>query len=394
MRSSLLLLIAAAVLFSFSAPVHAQFQPFGMDIEWIDVGQCNPNLYRSDAWGSGVGYCPQLEAAARAGAQYLRVLTLWRWLEPNPPAGAPQPSVPGQRTGQHTYAWDTDPYGNQWDYFVNYCGSFSPNHCSGSPFQVIFTHVWAPAWARGSSCVDCSPLSGDANQCGDAGRSVQNTVNGSGYAIQGTDTLFDYYYNFARHFQGRVKYYGVWNEPNNSCNFDARYLGSTSGNYLNDFVSRYLFMAWNGVHQADPSASVIAPELMYGSGSCGGWFGCDWYTSWLQPLWQYFNSSMDIIGLHRYPGDHTGVRSNVQQVFNLTGGARQVWVTEVGYDFSGDGSFQSNEMYGTYVDNFNYTGYNWQKTFYHDLWGGTKSLLNIDFSPRPSYNRYKSMTGH
>ncbi len=133
---------------------------------------------------------------------------------------------------------------------------------------------------------------------------------------------------------------------------------------------------------------------MYGSGSCGGWFSCDWYSSWLQPLWQYFSSSIDIVGLHRYPSDHTGVRSNVQQASSLIGASRQIWVTEVGYDYSGDGSSQSTEMYGTYVDNFNYTYYNWQKTFYHDLWGGTKSLLNSDFSPRPSYNQYKAMTGH
>lgn len=382
------------VLAGLCLPVEAQFQPFGIDVEWIAVDQCSPYLYRADAYGSGVGYCPQLEAAARAGAQYVRFLSLWRWLEPNPPTGVPQPSVPGQRTGQHTYAWNSDPWGNQWDYFVDYCSRFSPGYCSWRPYQVIFTHNWAPAWARGSTCVDCSPLSGNAAQCGDAGRAVQNGFNGSGYSVSAQDILFDYYYNFARHFQGRVRYYGIWNEPNNSCNYDARWLGTGSGNYLNDFVSRYLFMGWNGVHQADPSAKTIAAELQHGNVSCGGWFGCDWFSGWMQPLWQYFSSSIDIIGVHRYPGDHTGVRSAVGQVYGLTFGAREIWVTEAGYDYSGDGSFQSNEMYGTYVDNFNYTGYNWQKTFYHDLWGGSKSLLNNDLSPRPAYNRYKSMTGH
>ncbi|HRC86151.1 MAG TPA: hypothetical protein PK413_11120 [Thermoanaerobaculia bacterium] len=393
MRSRILLVL---LLLLGSAPAFAQFQPFGMDVEWIGVGDCNPYLYRSDAYGGGTGYCPLLEAAARAGAQYVRFLTLWRYLEPNPPTGVPQPGVPGNRTGQHSYAWDTDPYGNQWDYYVNYCSRFSPGFCSGRPYQVIFTHVWAPAWARGSSCVDCSPLSGNAAQCGDSGRSVQSGYNGSGYFVPATDILFDYYYNFARHFQGRVRFYGVWNEPNNSCNFDSRFLGTGSGSYLNDFVSRYLFMAWNGVHQADPSAQVIAPELLFSDkGSCGGWFSCDWYNSWLQPMWQYFSSSLDIIGLHRYPDrDHTQVRDNVQQAYLLTGGSRQIWMTEVGYNYSGDGSFQSNEMYGTYVDNFNYTWMGWQKTFYHDLWGGEKSLLNQNLTPRPAFSRYQSMTGH
>src|SRR5262249_5331162 len=96
--------LAAALTLANSAV--AQFQPFGMDIEWISVGDCNPNLFRSDAFGSGVGYCPQLEAAVRAGAQFIRILTMWRWLEPNPPTGVPDPGTPGHRTGQHTYGWD------------------------------------------------------------------------------------------------------------------------------------------------------------------------------------------------------------------------------------------------------------------------------------------------
>jgi hypothetical protein len=393
LHNSLKWCVLLAALTTLANSAVAQFQPFGMDIEWISVGDCNPNLFRSDAFGSGVGYCPQLEAAVRAGAQFIRILTLWRWLEPNPPTGVPDPGTPGHRTGQHTYGWDIDPFGNQWDYVVNYCSTWSPSNCSAGPYQVIFTHVWAPPWARGST-LDCSPLSGDAAQCCDSGRSVQDTVNGSGYPISSTDTLFDYYYNFAQHFQGRVRFYGIWNEPNNSCNFDARNVSADPGSYLNDFVSRYLFMGWNGVHQADPSASVIAPELMYGNGSCGGWFSCDWRDSWLQPLAQYFSSSVDIIGLHRYPGDHTGVTANVINDAATLFPGKQIWVTEAGFNYFGDGSFQSTEMYYTYVDNFNYVGYNWQKTFYHDLWGGEKSLLNLDFRPRPAYNTYKAMTGH
>ncbi len=49
-----LLLQVVLVLGLLVPTLEAQFEPFGVDVEHISVSHCGPNVYRSDAYGSGL----------------------------------------------------------------------------------------------------------------------------------------------------------------------------------------------------------------------------------------------------------------------------------------------------------------------------------------------------
>ncbi|MBX5494772.1 MAG: beta-galactosidase [Bryobacteraceae bacterium] len=356
--------------------LNAQFEPFGVDVEHISVSHCGPNVYRQDQYGSGYGYCPQLEKAARAGVQWVRLYALWRFIEPT--------------QGQFNFDY-------QLDYMVEYARS--------KGMKVYITAIWAPAWARGSTCVDCSPLAfNNSPECLDAG-----------YAVVNPDYTYNFFYTMAQHYRNKypfdnpVKAYGVWNEPDHGCMYNARNLSAPPGNYLNEFVMRYLFPAYNGIKAGDPNALVVGPELMEDESevSCGTYnhnelgSRCDWYDSWMKPLWNYFGGLFDVISLHLYRANHDEVKSQMERVNGLVLGQRPLWLTEMGYTQNGLYDYaHAEQMRLSYVDLFNRQPW-WAKIFYSSLRDGDglcngSGLLcgETALTEKQAYWTYKQMTGH
>src|SRR5579883_3435949 len=320
----------AAVVLASALSVDAQFQPFGVDVERFDPSQCN----------ASVG-CPLMDEAAAAGAQFIRLFVLWRYVEPNAPVAPAYPSVYGQWTGQHTYDW------SELDYEINRANNMG--------IQVYLVFDWAAPWANGNPQPDCSPL--DANQICANG---QWTV---GYAILNKYYLLDLAYNAAVHFGSLVNYYGVWNEPNVAINFnltnpsDPDY--NQNGEYLNVYADRYLSMVWNGIKQGNPSATVVGGEVA--TNACGTPpSGCNWYSSWVQPLYQYFSGNWDIMAVHEHRGSHNDTKGDMDTYYALTNGSKPIWTTENDYS---SGSNEPTDLNLTYVDLFNRQPW-WQKNFY------------------------------
>ncbi len=325
--------VAALLMLGCCMSVYSQpFEPFGIDMGMPGVGDCFPDLYRADQYGSGLGYCPVMEAAARAGAQWVRLYVQWRFTEPQ----------------QGQFDW------TQLDYMVNYARS--------KGMEVYFIPFYAPAWARGSSCVDCHPFEADPNRRLDAGRAVIDP-----------DYTYSFFYNLASHFRDRVTYYGVWNEPDH---LDMYNLMSENWNqhYLIEWLERYLFPAYNAVKAVDPNLKVVATDLMttdeVSCGYPGYWVpNCRWKESWLQPLMQYYSGAFDVVSIHAYKANHTEVKNMMDSIRSLLG-SKHIWITEGGFNSTGGqwDSTQSNEMHLTYVDLFNRQTWwdKWFYTFIHD----------------------------
>lgn len=317
----LLSLCCVAALTRSTASAQYPFQPFGVDAENLDVTVCNHN----------VG-CPLIDQAAAAGAQWMRLFSIWWFIEPQ----------------QNVYSWGEYPW--------------QVSYANQKGIQVYFTATWAPQWANGATST--TPPYAGVN-CGDCGR----TVLSSSYT-------YGFFYNLAEQFNGSttagcamgagynpatcrplVQYFGVWNEPNLMNNYNDTYFDPYNlGNYLNDFVNQYMSPAYNAVKAANPSASVVAPELTTGGGNtCGGWSNCGtWQNSWMQPLNQYFNSVYDIISIHGY---HSSNKGNVDQVYNSFDTFHKwIWVTE-------NSTSGVDALTTYYVDEYNRQSY-WTKAFW------------------------------
>lgn len=318
-----------------SARAQGAFQPFGLDMENLDVSKCNHNIG-----------CPLLDEAAVAGAQWVRLLAIWYFLEPQ----------------QDSYNWGELP----WQ--VWYAGQKGIN--------IYFTATWAPQWANGAIST-CPPYAG-ATQTGpgtSGGGACQNGYQDVGRTVTNSNYTYNFFYNLALQFNGSdtsgcpsgnvstchplVQYFGVWNEPDGLNNYNDVYFdGGNLGNYLNDFVTQYLSPAYNAVKAANPSASVGAADLGTGSGvTCGGFGNCGgWQGSWMQPLSQFFSGSYDFITVHGYHAHHGDDTSMIDTVLSNYAHGKFVWLTETAYGSSSD-------VTGLYVDEFNRQG-SWTKAFY------------------------------
>jgi len=321
----------------FCTPALPQvFQPFGVDAENLDVTTCRHDFG-----------CPRIDMAKQAGAQWMRAFAIWRFLEPQ----------------KDVFDWGELP----WQIW----------YAQQNGIQVHLTATWAPQWANGAIST-CPPYAGanmwdrgttTGSDCAYGYRDVGRTVTDRNY----TQVFF---YNLARQFDGSdvsgcpasvynastchplVEYFGVWNEPNGLNNYNDTYFSPNNlGNYLNDFVTQYLFPAHDGVKSANPSAHVVAPELGTGSGTtCGGFSNCHgWNASWLQPLMQYFKSTFDVVSIHGYHADANADTSVVETAYSLSG--LPIWLTETAYG-------SSSSVTDLYWNLYNRSSY-WGKTFYN-----------------------------
>jgi hypothetical protein len=345
-------------------------QQFGVDAENLDVTVCNPS----------VG-CPLIDQAQAAGAHWMRLLTIWRFLEPS----------------ENNFDWGLLPW-QVW---------YAQQH----GINIYFTGVWAPQWANGAVST-CPPYT-KAHQYdpnGVMGPDCQFGYRDVGRTVTNSNYTYTFFYNLALQFNGSdvsgcpasnvstchplVQYYGVWNEPNGLNNFNDTYFNPNNlGNYLNDFASQYLIPAHNGVKQANPSAFVVAPDIGTGSSACGG-FGCgSWDNSWMAPLAWYYSSYFDIISIHGYNG-HATDRDNVDRVYNNWAYGRPIWETETA------ASGGTNDLTLIYVDEYNRMNY-WPRVFYSmggygSSCGGNTLLCSNDgvtLQQTPYFYAYQSVYG-
>lgn len=128
MKWCLATLVCFLCLTTTSLRGQAPFQPFGVDAENLDVSLCNHNIG-----------CPLIDEAAKAGAQWMRLLAIWWFIEPQ----------------QNVYNWGELPW-QVW-------------YAQQKGINIYFTATWAPQWANGASSTIPPYVGGN---CGDCGRTV------------------------------------------------------------------------------------------------------------------------------------------------------------------------------------------------------------------------------
>ena len=196
----------------------------------------------------------------------------------------------------------------------------------------------------------------------------------------------------ARRYRGRVKAWGVWNEPN---------LGRFWAGSRAQYVDVLLRPASEEIRKGDPDALVCGPELAHLTTG-----GADWY-GWLLDVLRRAGDTIDVVTHHVYDrggnasttfgGDPTfwsRVAPSVREVLRAAHAGQPVWLTETGWASNEVGeASQSRFLVGLYSDWFGRPGeLPWvRKIFSYELiddgsvgiprWG----LLRPDRSPKPGY---------
>ncbi len=192
-------------------------------------------------------------------------------------------------------------------------------------------------------------------------------------------------------YRDRVKYWGIWNEPNVNTFFA---LGKDK------FVQQVLLPAVSSIRAADPAAFIVGPELAHLTSP-----GSEWYF-WLKYILEKAGDDLDIISHHIYE-DH-GVYymfelleegdtfiPAVRTIIEESGqGNKPFWITETGWNTSKySETMQANRyldlLYARARKNFPH------KVFFYEIiddatsvalpWG----ILRSNLDAKLAYNTYK-----
>jgi hypothetical protein len=158
-----------------------------------------------------------------------------------------------------------------------------------------------------------------------------NGKKGSNYPATNVNDWKSFVNNIINRYKFKIKYWGIWNEPNVT-NFFA--LGKDI------FVQQILLPAAQTIRTADPTAFIVGPELAHLTGS-----GAEWYF-WMKYILDNAGQYFDIISHHLYEdlgvyliyelleiGDN--LIPSVKQIIKESGqDAKPFWITETGWETS------------------------------------------------------------
>jgi len=220
-------------------------------------------------------------------------------------------------------------------------------------------------------------------------------------------TWFDFCFAAAQRYRGKIRYWGMWNEPN----LPQFWSGSRQ-----QYLDVILKPGSDAIHAGNPDAQVGGPDLAHLTSG-----DADWYY-WLQDTIDQAADKLDFVTHHVYDSSGSGNVTNdltgstlfanqpqfwtaaapsVREVLKYTGWypGRPVWLTETGWESSRAGE-DRQASYTTGLLNDWYTGRSdrsWiGKTFFYEIKDGsdpgssTWGLLRGDRSAKPAYNAYKA----
>ncbi|MEM3207363.1 MAG: LamG-like jellyroll fold domain-containing protein [Halobacteria archaeon] len=263
--------------------------------------------------------------AGQAGMDWVRIWLWWRWLEP----------VQGQI--------DWTPIDQQ----------VAAAEAAG--LNIMATVVSVPSWANGvpANCdffrdQTCSkfPASASASYESFLRRAVAR-------------------------YPGRVKAWGLWNEPNLKLFFDDT--TSSGKDDINNYIGRILVPGHRAVKETDAAALVVAPDLAH-VGSCLITCPREYWKTWLRDILRYNQAGMmDVVSHHIYKNDDAdamvdAIVNDVRPVLVSNYAANKpFWVTELGVDGSKTGLHnQAMEFRDVYLKMAAYPW--WHKTFIYRMW--------------------------
>jgi hypothetical protein len=220
-------------------------------------------------------------------------------------------------------------------------------------------------------------------------------------------TWIDFCFRAAQRYRGKIRYWGMWNEPNL-----AQFWSGSRQQYLDVILKP----GADAVHAGNPDAQVGGPELAHLVSN-----GADWYY-WLKDTVDQAAGKLDFVTHHIYDNDGSGdvtdkltgttlfgdrpdfwsvAAPSVREVLKSTGWypGRPVWLTETGWE-SGRVGEDRQATYYTGLLNDWYTGRSdrsWiNKVFFYEVKDGTDpgsstwGVLRGDRSAKPAYTAYQT----
>ncbi len=190
-------------------------------------------------------------------------------------------------------------------------------------------------------------------------------------------------------YKGDIQHWGMWNEPNLSGFFE----GSRT-----DYIDRILKPGAAAAKAADPTCSVLGPELAHLVG--GRW------DEWLEDVMRRASDSIDIVSHHMYKGDAPETFLNidgrpwrgktVKWILDRYGRGQELWLTEVGWNTGRVSEAHQAREYPRLLGGVLERSYLTKVFFYEatddpsipDKWG----ILRADLTPKPSYGSYRAFT--
>lgn len=218
---------------------------------------------------------------------------------------------------------------------------------------------------------------------------------GQGIAIPPTDPndWYDFVFDMVSRYKTKVKYWGMWNEPN----LEQFFKGGAKV-YVEDILVR----GAEAARTADPGALILGPELAHLSS--GHW------AAWLYYVLTEAPESIDIITQHVYSGSGYDVirdldgwipvwdKPTVMGVIEAAGASdKPLWLTETGWHTDEVTEEEQATYYTQLLDGV--LEEEWlDKVFFYELkddpnipekWG----ILRADNSRKPSWTAYRDYIG-
>jgi hypothetical protein len=166
--------------------------------------------------------------------------------------------------------------------------------------QLLYTFGRTPLWASSSPTTSCD--------------------YGTGQCVAPSDYSYwdDFVTALATRYKGKIKYYEMWNEPN-----DAGFWKGTT-----DQMVEMTRRAANIIHSIDPNAEVVSPSATWSSTTAWAWL--DGF------LTAGGGSYLDDIGVHGYTGNNKAesiftIIDNMQDVQAAHGYSLPLMITEGGW---------------------------------------------------------------
>jgi len=191
-------------------------------------------------------------------------------------------------------------------------------------------------------------------------------------------------------YKGKIKYWGVWNEPNLKKFFA---LGKDK------FLQQVFLPAAQTIRATDPAAFIVGPDLSHKTET-----GSEWYF-WMKYILDNAGNYLDIISHHMYEdhgvyylyelleqGDRLipAVKTIVQESGQ---GDKPFWITEIGWNTNKYSEVMQSNRYLDMLHARTRKNYP-QKVFFYEIIDDPKSvdtfgILHSNLEAKPAYHTYK-----
>ena len=239
------------------------------------------------------------------------------------------------------------------------------DYAAANGLSIYATIAYTPTWANGNE--------------------------GINYPATNINDWKDFVNNISNRYKYKIKYWGIWNEPNIRDFF-------APGKDI--FVQQVLLPAAQTIRAADPTAFIVGPELSHKTEA-----GTEWYF-WLKYILANAGEYFDIISHHMY--EDLGVYlmyellensdkfiPAVKQIIQESGqGNKPFWITETGWNTSKFSEPMQSLRYLDMLQTRARKDYP-QKVFFYEIiddstpnvlpWG----ILRSNGETKPAYNVYR-----